>query len=321
MSASSLRRPSVASQTQISMALMLYETQLEDHSSEETSWRITVQKKPSWRTTIRMKPKSRSGRESELSEGVDLEILDWIRTFNPAVLNRIGNGDPALLDVILNLDTYFPTVIGYGWAGILRKYLVDSVEIWWPSNVAQVSLFRALHEKDHKAKGLTPMHIIAQQIGSGYSGFGVGVFTFDWARISAYHGSPLVTPWTSILNDGFGFVIFIYIIMPLCYWKFNTFDAQKFPIFSSKLFTFTGHKYDITKILTPQFDINIDAYNSYGKLSLSQLFALSIGSGFARFTATLVHVALFHGIDILKQSKSAMQYAKMECGLERESIP
>ncbi|RXH80293.1 hypothetical protein DVH24_041440 [Malus domestica] len=250
------------------------------------------------------------------------------------------------LSFILSLVIVLTTqVIGYGWAGILRKYLVDSVEIWWPSNVAQVSLFRALHEKDHKAKGLTPMQfflialtasflyyafpgylfpiltIIAQQIGSGYSGFGVGVFTFDWARISAYHGSPLVTPWTSILNDGFGFVIFIYIIMPLCYWKFNTFDAQKFPIFSSKLFTFTGHKYDITKILTPQFDINIDAYNSYGKLSLSQLFALSIGSGFARFTATLVHVALFHGIDILKQSKSAMQYAKMECGLERESIP
>ncbi|KAM1086758.1 hypothetical protein EV1_012408 [Malus domestica] len=258
MSALSLRRPSVASQTQISMALMLYETQLEDHSSEETSWRITVQKKPSWRTTIRMKPKSR--------------------------------GDAYSIGAITIIKAYYKLSLSF----ILSLVIVLTTQV---------------------------IGITAQQIGSGYSGLGVGVFTFDWAGISAYHGSPLVTPWTSILNDGFGFVIFIYIIMPLCYWKFNTFDAQKFPIFSSKFFTFTGHKYDTTKILTPQFDINIDAYNSYGKLSLSQLFALSIGSGFARFTATLVHVALFHGSDILKQSKSAMQYAKMECGLERESIP
>lgn len=140
-----------------------------------------------------------------------------------------------------------------------------------------------------------PNSITAQQIGSGYHGLGVGAFTLDWAGISAYHGSPLVTPWTSIINVGAGFIMFVYIIVPLCYWKFNTFDAQKFPIFSNQLFTSTGHKYDTTRILTPQFDLNIAAYQSYSKLYLSPLFALSIGSGFARFTATLTHVALFHG--------------------------
>ena len=100
-----------------------------------------------------------------------------------------------------------------------------------------------------------PHSITAQQIGSGYHGLGIGAFTLDWAGISAYHGSPLVTtPFSSILNVGIGFVMFIYIFLPLCYWKFNTFDARKFPIFSNTLFTTTGHKYDTTKILTPQFD-------------------------------------------------------------------
>lgn len=140
-----------------------------------------------------------------------------------------------------------------------------------------------------------PHSITAQQIGSGYHGLGVGAFTIDWAGISAYHGSPLVAPFSSILNVGVGFIMFIYIIVPLCYWKFDTFDARKFPIFSNQLFTHSGSKYDTTKILTPQYDLNIAAYNSYGKLYLSPLFALSIGSGFARFTATLTHVALFHG--------------------------
>lgn len=34
-------------------------------------------------------------------------------------------------------------ILGYGWAGMLRRYLVEPVEMWWPSNLAQVSLFRS----------------------------------------------------------------------------------------------------------------------------------------------------------------------------------
>lgn len=35
-------------------------------------------------------------------------------------------------------------ILGYGWAGMLRKYLVEPAEMWWPSNLAQVSLFRSV---------------------------------------------------------------------------------------------------------------------------------------------------------------------------------
>lgn len=132
-----------------------------------------------------------------------------------------------------------------------------------------------------------PNNVTAHQVGSGYRGLGVGAFTFDWAGISAYRGSPLVAPWTSIVNMGVGFIMFVYIILPICYWKFNTFDARKFSIFSNQLFTHDGQKYDTTKILNEEYDLNIDAYNKYSKLYLSPLYALSIGAGFARFTSTL----------------------------------
>ncbi|KAI3456584.1 hypothetical protein Pfo_013247 [Paulownia fortunei] len=275
----------------------------------------------------------------------------------------IGGGDAYSIGAITVMKAYYKQslnflcallivlttqILGYGWAGMLRKYLVDPVEMWWPSNLAQVSLFRALHERESKTEGMTrmrfflicmtasfvyylfpgylfqiltffswvcwvwPHSITAQQIGSGYHGLGVGAFTLDWAGISAYHGSPLVTPFSSILNVMIGFIMFIYIIVPICYWKFNTFDAQKFPIFSKELFTSSGHKYDTAKILTPQYDLNVPAYEKYSKLYLSPLFALSIGSGFARFTATLTHVALFHGSDIWKQSKSAVKNMKLD---------
>ncbi|KDO78544.1 hypothetical protein CISIN_1g004659mg [Citrus sinensis] len=308
----------------------------------------------------------------------EFQVLGWRFSLNPGPFNikehviitifancgvSFGGGDAYSIGAITVMKAYYKQslnflcgllivlttqILGYGWAGMLRRYLVDPVEMWWPSNLAQVSLFRALHEKESKSKGLTrmqfflivlaasfayyslpgylfpiltffswvcwawPHSITAQQIGSGYHGLGIGAFTLDWAGISAYHGSPLVTPWTSILNVGIGFVMFIYIIVPLCYWKFDTFDARKFPIFSNQLFTSSGHKYDTTKILTPQYDLNIPAYNSYGKLYLSPLFALSIGSGFARFTSTLTHVALFHGSAILEQSRSAMKNMKLD---------
>ncbi|XP_031265039.1 oligopeptide transporter 5-like, partial [Pistacia vera] len=44
-------------------------------------------------------------------------------------------------------------LLGYGWAGLFRKYLVDSPYMWWPANLVQVSLFRALHDKDKRPKG------------------------------------------------------------------------------------------------------------------------------------------------------------------------
>ncbi|KAK1395983.1 Oligopeptide transporter 4 [Heracleum sosnowskyi] len=39
-------------------------------------------------------------------------------------------------------------VLGYGWAGLLRKYVVEPAHMWWPNTLVQISLFRALHERD-----------------------------------------------------------------------------------------------------------------------------------------------------------------------------
>lgn len=33
-------------------------------------------------------------------------------------------------------------VLGFGWAGLFRRYLVEPAAMWWPQNLVQVSLFR-----------------------------------------------------------------------------------------------------------------------------------------------------------------------------------
>ncbi|CAN1226906.1 Oligopeptide transporter 7, partial [Linum perenne] len=52
-------------------------------------------------------------------------------------------------------------VLGFGWAGIFRRYLVEP-------------------------KAIFPASILAHQLGSGFRGLGIGALGFDWATISAY---------------------------------------------------------------------------------------------------------------------------------------
>ncbi|XP_074268234.1 oligopeptide transporter 7-like isoform X4 [Silene latifolia] len=239
-------------------------------------------------------------------------------------------------------------VLGFGWAGLFRRYLVEPAEMWWPSNLVQVSLFRALHEKDERPKGgitrtqfflvafvcsfayyifpgylfqmLTslswicwsfPRSVIAQQLGSGLHGLGIAAFGLDWSTISAYLGSPLASPWFATANVAVGFAIVMYVFTPIFYWL-NVYKAKTFPIFSQKLFTVTGSVYNITAILDSNFHINEEAYEKQGHLYLSTFFATFYGVGFAALSATIVHVALFHGSEIWEQSKASFKDKKMD---------
>ncbi|KAI4972961.1 hypothetical protein ZWY2020_006928 [Hordeum vulgare] len=174
-------------------------------------------------------------------------------------------------------------VLGFGWAGIFRRYLVEPAAMWWPSNLVQVSLFRALHEKEGRQKGgftrnqfflvaftcsftyyvfpgylfqmltslswicwVFPHFVLAQQLGSGLRGLGIGAIGLDWASVSSYLGSPLVSPWFATVNVAAGFFIIMYVITPIGYW-FNFYNAEILQLSRS---TFQGENVDIhTKLM------------------------------------------------------------------------
>jgi hypothetical protein len=196
---------------------------------------------------------------------------------------------------------------------------------------AMCLLIRALHEKEERRKGgftrnqffmvaftcsfiyyifpgylfqmltslswicwVFPYSVLAQQLGSGLHGLGIGAIGLDWASISSYLGSPLASPWFATANVAAGFFIVMYIITPIAYW-FNFYKAQTFPIFSAGLFTSTGQKYNISTIVDSHFRFDTEAYEKNGPLYLSTCFAVTYGVGFASLTATIVHVLLFHG--------------------------
>ncbi|KAL0016069.1 hypothetical protein SO802_003138 [Lithocarpus litseifolius] len=239
-------------------------------------------------------------------------------------------------------------VLGFGWAGIFRRYLVEPAAMWWPANLVQVSLFRALHEREKRPKGgltrtqffliaficsfayyvfpgylfemltslswicwIFPTSVLAQQLGSGLYGLGIATVGLDWSTIAAYLGSPLASPWFATANVAAGFVFVMYILTPICYWL-NVYKAKTFPIFSDDLFTSTGQVYNISSIIDSSFHLDLAAYEREGPLYLSTFFAMTYGVGFAALTATIVHVALFHGREIWEQSKSSFQEKTMD---------
>ncbi|CAK7323351.1 unnamed protein product [Dovyalis caffra] len=245
---------------------------------------------------------------------------------------------PAML---LTLTTQ---LLGYGWAGLFRMFLVDSPYMWWPSNLVQVSLFRALHEVEIRRKGgLTRLQfflvvlissfayyivpgylfqsitalsfvcwiwkdsVTAQQIGSGLHGFGIGSFAIDWSTVAGFLGSPLATPGFAIINSLFGYIIILYIIVPIAYWT-NSYDAKRFPIFSAHVFSADGQPYNVSTVLNETtFEFNKQGYDGYSKLNLSIIFVYAYGLSFAVLASTLTHVALFYGREIWHQTKAAFQ--------------
>uniref|UniRef100_A0A453N6X6 Uncharacterized protein n=1 Tax=Aegilops tauschii subsp. strangulata TaxID=200361 RepID=A0A453N6X6_AEGTS len=139
-----------------------------------------------------------------------------------------------------------------------------------------------------------PNSVLAQQLGSGLYGLGIGSIGLDWASVSSYLGSPLASPWFATANVAAGFFIIMYVITPMAY-RFNLYKARNFPIFSHGLFTESGHKYNITSIVDSQFHFDTEAYQKNGPLYLSTFFAVTYGVRFASLTATIIHVLLFHG--------------------------
>jgi OPT family oligopeptide transporter len=103
-----------------------------------------------------------------LPERVFFRGRPWEFTLNPGPFNvkehvlitifaNAGAGSVFAINVITAVRVFYgkrisffvsllvvltSQVLGFGWAGIFRRYLVEPAAMWWPSNLVQVSLFR-----------------------------------------------------------------------------------------------------------------------------------------------------------------------------------
>ena len=83
--------------------------------------------------------------------------------------------------------------------------------------------------------------------------------TFDWTYIAGYIASPLIAPWHAIMNTIIGVVVFFWVVAPAIYFT-GTWWSDYMPFFSSGSFDNTGAAYNVSRIVTPEFTLDIAKY-------------------------------------------------------------
>jgi OPT oligopeptide transporter protein len=146
---------------------------------------------------------------------------------------------------------------------------------------------------------------VSHHANAAHVGLDVLPITFDWAQITGFLLSPLMTPFWAIGNIVFGFAFWIWFITPILHFT-NVWYGKYLPISTPGSYDNTGANYNVSRILNPAFEFDLAKYKAYSPLFLGTTFALAYGQSFASITSVLVHVYLFHGSEIWAQFKQSL---------------
>lgn len=92
------------------------------------------------------------------------------------------------------------------------------------------------------------------------------------------------------------------------------------PILSSAVFDNTGKPYDVTKVLTPNFLFDQEAYEKYSPVYLPITYVLSYAVQFASLSALVTHTVCWHGKDIWEQTKQSFNHDDSGSKIEYQPI-
>jgi OPT family oligopeptide transporter len=194
-----------------------------------------------------------------------------------------------------------PTIIGgsmprYRWFSLMT--LASFIYYFIPGFFAQfLSMFAFV-------TWMAPNSPVINQIFGGATGLGWLPITFDWAQVVGYVGSPMVPPWHAIANTLIGVVVFYSVGCALLHFT-GVWYAAYLPMSDPNTYANTGSTYNVSRILTPEFTLDEEAYHGYSPLFVSTTFAMSYGMSFAAISALVVYTYLHHGHTIWKQYKSS----------------
>ncbi|TVY83460.1 Sexual differentiation process protein isp4 [Lachnellula suecica] len=248
-----------------------------------------------------------------------------------------------LFQLMLTISTQS---IGYGIAGMMRKFLVYPAAMIWPGNLVSVTLMSAMYETETKpdptifggkiaryrwfayvalaafvyyfipgflaqflsifafATWIAPNNVVVNQLFGGTSGLSLIPITFDWTQISGFIGSPLIPPWFAIANTMIGVIVFFIFGASALHYG-GAWSSQFLPMSDSATYDNTGANYNVTRVITSDFTLDVEAYKAYSPLFLSTTFALSYGLSFAAISSLIVYTYLNHGKQIWHQTRNS----------------
>lgn len=248
--------------------------------------------------------------------------------------------------IILTLSTSF---MGFGLAGIVRKFVVYPVNCLWPSILPTVALNRALCQPEKKSNisgwkissfsfflivtagsflyfwipnflftalskfnwitWIAPNNFNLAAITGSQSGLGLNPITTFDFNIILY-SSPLALPFFTTLNYYIGAVIGMFCIIGI--WWTNYKWTGYLPINSNALFTRTGERYAVTSILNDEYLLDNEKYQKVGPPFYTAAQLVSYGAFFALYPFTVFYIGATNFKQLVFATKGFLKMFKLK---------
>ena len=228
-------------------------------------------------------------------------------------------------EILLALSVQF---FGFGFAGLLRRFVIFPVEAIWPKVLPTLALNRALlvKEKGERINGwgfsrykffmccfglmfvyfwipnslftairlfnwmtwIAPNNFTLGMITGSYGGMGFNPISTFDWNVAGT--GALVTPFFSTLQQ-YGARVLSGLIIIGMYWG-NYYWSAYTPINSNESFDNTGQTYNVTKIMGTNGYIDKEAYKQYGPPYFSGANVFGQGAWFAWYSLALTYIVI-----------------------------
>lgn len=234
--------------------------------------------------------------------------------------------------------------MGFGLAGVMRRFLIWPAAMVWPATLITCSVMDGLHSRG----SVEPIHGWTMGRYKFFMIVAGATFCWQWVpnSIAPFVGYLGLFPtWAAPNNvavnqvfggvNGLGFIpgtldwsgVAGFFGNPLQFPSFALWNAlfgalvilvcgyavafggasfyRYLPLSANNNFDHFGKVYNTSKILNKDLTLNVEAYEAYSPLLIGPVFTMAYALGFAALMSTVTHVALFYGKDIWRRTKNA----------------
>ncbi|CAI4219716.1 unnamed protein product [Parascedosporium putredinis] len=224
--------------------------------------------------------------------------------FNQAFAGTFG------YQILVGLSTNF---IGYGLAGIARRFLVYPSYCIWPTSLVTIALNTSLRRASHKTvegpgrtswmSWIDPLNRDLNTVTGFNNGLGLNPWpTFDWNVLLWDNVDPLTIPFFSTFNKFIGAFSSMFVVLGI-YYK-NAYGTGYLPINSNRFYDNQAFQYRGSFVIGEDRMIDQKGYETYSPPFISAGNIVIFMSYFALYTALITWATLYHRQVIVANAKS-----------------
>ncbi|GLA62264.1 hypothetical protein AtubIFM55763_003577 [Aspergillus tubingensis] len=244
--------------------------------------------------------------------------------------------DQAGFQILVTLSTQ---LLGYGCAGVVRRFLVYPPSMIYPKCLSTIALNKALHSDEGRERvhgwkisryrffmycfigmffyywfpgyifqalsyfnwinWIAPDNVKLAIICGTITGLGLNPLPTFDWNIIYALYDPIIYPFYALANIGIGTILGAFCVIAPVYFS-NVWKTAYFPIISNDVFDDTGNTYNVTRVLNSKGEFDLEGYEGYSQPYLTAGYSVMFFFFFAMYLATIVHVALYNRREIMK---------------------